>query len=174
MGQINAIPKGFLDLFNAQQQGKTPPQYVDALAPVVDMTEFYLANYLGAHQVDANHAGASVFTVTVPDGEVWLLRNLGLLSNLTTTAMWEDWYFTAARFPRASSVSTAVPDPVAGLWATRLTRVAASNHRQSDGFTLPTPLLCQAGTILHARLVYRDALAARITGVTWGFNVLKG
>lgn len=173
MGQINSIPKGFLDLFNAQQQGKTPPAYVDAVAPIIDMSELYLGNYLSGHQIDAVHAGTSVYTVEVPDGEVWLLRTLGVGSNITSAAWIEDWWFTMSRFPRVSDVATAVPDPVLGLWSCRLSQVLTSAHVQSDGIVLPSPVIVQAGTILHARLVTRDATGARTTSLTWGFNVLK-
>lgn len=172
MGQINSIPKGFLDLFNAQQQGKNPPAYVDALSPIVDTTELYLGQTLAGHQIDANSAGPNVVSVTVPENETWLLRTFGVFSFMTAAPQFESWMFTMARFPRTSSAPTAVPDPVVGLWGTHLVGDGVEVG-QSDAYSIGSPIAVQAGTILHARLRLRDGGGARTTSVMWGFNVLN-
>lgn len=77
-GPIARRPAGLLDLLLTQQQGRNPVELGDQLNPTIDLTKFYSAERIAssAQAVSATVVGATA-TTTVPNGENWILLNLG-------------------------------------------------------------------------------------------------
>jgi hypothetical protein len=77
---INRFPEGLLALLDLKSRGNTPSDLSDVVQPGLDMLPFYeLGQQL--QWVNANAAaavGPAVAPVTVPDGEVWLVRQATL------------------------------------------------------------------------------------------------
>jgi len=171
MGNVNRIPRGFLDLIGAQTQGKNPPVFSDGLSPVVDMTPLYLAQTLGTHKVQVSHTAASQqVSITVPSDEVWLLLSLGTNALAATIGEFEQWIFIINDVIRESGVATNLPQ----IHVTPLAQNLAINQLLSTGVTLARTIVVQGGMELIAKLAQRDATGSRSTTVEYLFYRLKG
>lgn len=173
MGQVNRIPSGFLDLLGVQSLGKNPPSFNDALIPIVDLTELYLAQTLSVHTEDFFHSAVTnQITVRVPEGETWILRSVGLEPTIhTATSMREQWAFSFIDPPRAPSPAGVTEEGM--IFTTPLLSVATANWEVSASHTLGAPIALLGGVVLKARVIARDAGATRVARLNWAFNRLN-
>ena len=171
MGEVNRIPRGFLDLIGAQTQGKNPPVFSDGLSPIIDMTPLYLAQTLGAHKLNFAHTvNAAQASVTVPSDEVWLLLSLGTQAFASTVGEFEQWAFIINDVIRESGAAPTLPQ----FHVTEVATNIAINQLLATGFTLPSMIVLQGGMKIIAKLVQRDATASRSTALEYLFYRLKG
>lgn len=77
---INRFPDGLLALLDLKSRGNTPAILADTVSPTIDMLGFYeLGETLGWSQnAGTLSSGNTVAPVTVPAGEVWLVRQAAL------------------------------------------------------------------------------------------------
>lgn len=167
MGQVNRIPNGFLDLLGVLSLGKNPPAFADQIAPVVDLVDFYSAQTLSGHNHVLNHAavGDNV-EVFVPEGETWFLKGVSIQALFTATTFQEQWRFGFQNPPR-SSTGGGTFEP--NIWVSRLLTVSLTNREVGDAFYLDNPLPLISGTVLKAKILFRDGGAARNTELDWFF-----
>ena len=171
MGDVNRIPRGFLDLVGAQTQGKNPPVFSDGLSPIVDMTPLYLAQTLGTHKEIFAHtvAGQQIATV-VPSDEIWLLLSLGTSAFASTAGEFEQWAFVAKDVIRESGEATHLPQ----MHVTPVAITSVVNQLISTGVTLAATIVMQGGMELIAKLAQRDTTPSRSTSIEYLFYRLKG
>ena len=171
MGDVNRIPRGFLDLIGAQTQGKNPPVFSDGLSPIIDMTPLYLAETLGAHKLNFSHTvSAQQAAVVIPTGEVWLLLSVGTQAFATTVGQFEQWTFLINDVIRESGAAPNLPS----FHVTEVATNLAVNQTLATGFTIPSMIVVQGGMEIIAKLVQRDATGARTTALEYLFYRLKG
>ena len=172
MGQVNRIPNGFLDLLGVESLGRNPPQFLDVITPIVDLTEFYAGQTLSSHEVDFSHSSPGDQTIVrVPEGETWLLRNCSVVAtNLALTSDIEVWQFSLQDTAR-NSTGGATEDSIIAV-SPRLVLFAAGGGRTAAfGFYLPSPgLALTSGTILKARIIDRSGAAPRVSQINFMFN----
>lgn len=157
--QANRIPSGFLDLIGAETGGKNPPIYADFVQPSVELLELYAAQTLAnVNETIAHTAAGTPLTITVTEGETWLLRSCSVLTTMPA-ASFERWSVRIRRVPRGDIAQlNGFPD----IWTSRmLVPNAVGLQQDHDSFYLPTPLACLAGTEIEFILAERDALASR-------------
>lgn len=171
MGQVNRIPRGFLDLVGAQTQGKNPPLFSDGLSPVVDMTALYLAETTGVANTNFAHTVVgNVGTITIPQDETWSVIAVGSQSVVALASEFEQIEWQTLRLPRQVAVGT-----VAGTFhVTPLMSVSTLNQTLSSGFVLPRPLVLNGGVQIQARIAQRDGSASRTTAIVITANILSG
>ena len=78
-GPIQNVPRGLLGLLQLKTAGSTIPALADVLFPGLEMLPFYLVEreeYVGGNVNASSVAQTSV--ETVPNGELWYVKNLGL------------------------------------------------------------------------------------------------
>ena len=171
MGDVNRIPRGFLDLIGAQTQGKNPPVFSDGLSPIVDMTPLYLAQTLGTHKETLLHSNnAEQLAVVVPSDEVWWLLSVATTSLSTVAGSFEQWAFIIKDVIRETGGATHLP----AIHVSPLVTISLINQLLATGHTLPAPILIQGGMELIAKLMQRDANAARFAQIEYLFYRLKG
>lgn len=174
MSVLNRFPRGFLDLVGSISQGKAPPQYVDAVAPTLDMNELYLGSVLGIAGIDFTHSNAgSSDSVTVPDGEVWLVRGFSVFQlSLASTGRIERWQVQLGNPPLSDESLVGLQKSVT-LWVSKELATATGGQGDADAILLPEPLALHAGAVLNFRILQRDALAARTTLCRVMMHILK-
>jgi len=172
VARVNKYPTGFLDLLGAKTQGKTPPDFSEVLAGTVPLEEFYLADALSGVREDANHGGPSVFTLPVPQSEVWLVKGCSVTSVLTLATSFEKWAVQLSGLPRRSDESAAGLND-AYVWASQTLATTVAATRDADAVTFPVPFVLLPGNGLNFRLMQRDAGAARITEIAAFVAVLR-
>ena len=171
MGDVNRIPRGFLDLIGGQTQGKNPPVFSDGLSPIIDMTPLYLAQTLGTHKENFTHTGTGdQVAVTVPSDEVWLLLSLGTLAFASVADEFEQWAFIINDVIRETGLAPNLPQ----IHVTPITQNAIANQLLATGVTLARTIVLQGGMQLIAKLMQRDATAGRSTAFEYLFYRLKG
>lgn len=164
MGQVNRIPKGFLDLIGAQQQGKNPPIFSDAVAPIIDLTSLYLGQTLGVHQTSfSTTVPGNGNLVSVPQDETWLLLSGGIWESAGAGGEWSAWEWTIQSTPR--------PDATGVRQATIAVSPRVTNNNAGEilahGFNLGQPLLLQPGVQIFTRIMERDGTPARTANLTF-------
>jgi hypothetical protein len=170
MGQVNRVPSGFLDLVGSQSQGQTPPLYSDALSPVVDLRELYLAQTLSQQcETKAHVAFGATQDFTVPAGETWLVRSVSWYAVLPLTGT-ERWAWSILRPARGTTGAAVIQETY--LYASALKSVAINNQMMADAYYFPHPIALLNGTILRATILERDAGAVRNTNVSVLMNRL--
>lgn len=171
MGQVNTIPKGFLDIFDAQQQGKNPPVYADAVSPIIDATKLYEARTLGVASVLLSHqVVGEIATFAIPDGETWEIVAVGSSSLTALITEFEQIEWSVQNAPR----NIAAPPGQGAFHVSPAMVPLAAVALLMDGFTLPRPLVLQAGVELVMRIAQRDASPTRNTTLTITAHVLRG
>lgn len=176
MGVINRNAQGFLDLVDAQTQGKSPPAFVDAVAPTVDLAQFYLADTLGYFSGETNHTAPGVINSQfVGDNEVWRVRGLSCEMPNASTAMAEQWAVRLSQPPRVPENMDPAVAPSPYIWMTGVdlmgTTTAARDVVRSIWF--PEPLVLLPGNGLLWQLLQRDAGAIRATRCMAILDVLR-
>lgn len=81
MATINRVPQGLLGLLDAKTQGRTPLDTEANLRPVIDLSQFYVADLpleteIAIGTVTGADVGDLVLPVTVPSGEQWFVRGV--------------------------------------------------------------------------------------------------
>lgn len=82
---INRLPAGFLGFVDVKQMGKNPSHIADTVAPVVDMTSFYVAGSRSTKQGPSVALGAGgptrwVSDVFVPTGKCWMISEIEMVA----------------------------------------------------------------------------------------------
>ncbi len=174
MSVLNRIPRGFLDLMGSITQGRNPSAYVDAVAPVVDISKLYLGNVLGAYGIDASHAAfGNSFSMDQGTDEVWLLRGLSARNiSSASVAYYESWEVSLARpgvFAENNEVAGAAPI----IWSTKKMLATAVGRGYSDAIVFDQPIVLMPGVNLTWRIMDRDAGGARTTELRAMLELLK-
>jgi hypothetical protein len=84
MSRIAGFPTGLLDLVGSQNFGVNPKEMVESISPTIDLGQFFLASKLlvgfnPGTDIVANGANtAKTFSLTVPAGELWIVKALSL------------------------------------------------------------------------------------------------
>lgn len=81
MAQITRVPVGLLDFLGLKTQGNNPAILSDTVAPILDLSDFYLADrWEILVETGLNAVGtANVQCVTtVPVGQVWYVKQFGV------------------------------------------------------------------------------------------------
>lgn len=79
---INRYPRGLLALLGSKVGGVTPPAFGDQVAPVLELSQFYLADTTERSTVSGNLAATGLFasTIVVPDTELWYIQRYSVIS----------------------------------------------------------------------------------------------
>lgn len=101
MGQINENPVGFLDLLKAKIGGRPPTVLSDNVAPVLDMTQFYMARNLSTQNYLQTTTVNSFQSVLVPPEEVWFLFNASFSYSTVANTNRVHAHLEVDRLPRA-------------------------------------------------------------------------
>ena len=84
MAKITRFPVGLLDFLGLKTQGTNPSILSDTVAPILDLSQFYLADrwriVLESGLTAAGIANVST-ALTVPVGEVWYVKQFGISSS---------------------------------------------------------------------------------------------
>ncbi|MCP5092859.1 MAG: hypothetical protein GY949_18250 [Gammaproteobacteria bacterium] len=173
MGIINRVATGFLDLIDSQTQGRTPPAFVDAVQPTVELGELYAADSLGGLQFSQNHTAPITVAFIVPQDEMWLLRTVGVqLNSFPALNAFEIWQVRVGRTPRVSSEGN-VPDPTIDIWTSKTLTSLVVGQGDADALVLPVPITMKSGQSLLFTLTQRDATALRTTACSVLMTILK-
>lgn len=159
---ISALPKGFLDLLGLQNFGENPRQLADAVAPVIDLLELFLANKLGSigQNLTTPVAGFnSLPNLTVPVGEVWIPKALCAFG-ATEAGVTFDFSPAVRIIGTGGSTAPTLAPPVS----------LAANQSSSNGLPLPCTLIIPAGSDFGVRV---DKLTGAPTAASSvGMNML--
>lgn len=111
MTQITRVPRGLQDFLGSQAFGKNPSELGDVVAPVLEMSPF-----LGIEKEKWHGEGFAPFNTTpanvsvvVPDGELWLLREVGFLHNGAALSVTDR--YTASASLKNIPISSAPANP---------------------------------------------------------------
>lgn len=170
MGQVNRIPNGFLDLLGVESLGRNPPLFSDAVSPIVNLNEFYSGQTLSCHEEDLIHDDVDQQAlVTVPEGETWLLRSVGLESDSWGAASrTEQWEFSVDSLPRQE---TGVATAKGTIYTTPFFNAIGGTQKNIASYFLAAPLVCISGVVLRARIINRILIGtAHTTSLRWLFN----
>lgn len=79
-GPIQTSPAGLLGLLNLKNLGKNPAQLEDAIQPVLEFLDMYLATGYERVQSTAQAVaqGTNVTDLVVPQNEVWFVRHVSI------------------------------------------------------------------------------------------------
>ena len=106
--KIQQVPATLLDTLGIKSLGRNPDQLGDQVAGVIDLTEFYLARRIEVVRVQTTTATASgdQITLTIDNGEIWMVKELGIKVKNPTAAgdiMYGrlGWAINAATLPGA-------------------------------------------------------------------------
>ena len=161
MARVNRYPVGFLDVLGAVTQGKTPPDFSEVLAGVVDMTEYYLVDLLGSYDIAMAHtAVATTFAFNHDPDELWLLRGISVTSDQMPAAGFERWSAAVGPLPKAA-VGTSAPDVAVKFWSSPTETVATLNDTFVTAKTFDSPIVVPPDVNVTLTLDQRDGGAAR-------------
>lgn len=165
MSIINRIPKGFLDLLGSVTQGKTPPQYVDAVAPVVDIRALYLGQTMSTFGIDMPHSVAgNSFTISLDETETWLLRGLSVANlGLPLATAFERWEARAGPWPRIPINQNTAHSQTPRLWTSRTLSTTIVGQGDSDAVVFSQPIVIHPGTDITFGVIQRDAGGVRVS-----------
>jgi len=113
-----------------------------------------------------------VFTLPVPQSEVWLVKGCSVTSVLTLATSFEKWGVQLSGLPRRSDESAPGLND-AYVWASETLSTTIAAQRSADAVTFPVPFVLLPGNGLNFRLMQRDAGAARITEIAAFVAVLR-
>lgn len=168
MGTMNRTPAGFLDLVGAITSGQNPSQYSEVISPGIDLTDLLLGFTMDTVQAQVGGSAiGSLIEIVVPDGELWVLRSVGIQTTLTTLAQYEQWLFELRHLPRDDSGVENTP-----FFSTKLMTVQTVNGRANDAFALPHPWVMVPGMSIVASIKDRDADPARNSTARYGISRL--
>lgn len=175
MSVLNRVPRGFLDLMGSISQGRNPPQYVDAVSPIVDVRALYLGSVLGVCAIDAAHtARGQSFPMVQGDNELWLLRGLSCRVLAYTAANnYEKWEVGLQR-PVLEAENNAVAGAAPLIW-TSDTLAPGANFvdGDSDSIVFDEPIVLQPGVGLVWHIIQRDNLPNRTTELRAMVEILQ-
>ena len=175
MGVINRAAQGFLDLVDAQTQGRSPPAFVDAVAPTVDLSQFYLADVLGYYDSEENHTGPGVInTMTVGDDEIWRVRGLSVEMPNASSAAAEQWAVRLSRAPRQPE-NTPISDGSPWIWMSGVDLMGTTTSARDvvRAIWFPEPLVMLPGNALLWELLQRDGGAIRASRCFAVLDILR-
>lgn len=173
MGVINRVPDGFLDLVDSQTQGRTPPAFIDAVAPTLDMGELYRAQLLANLTLNVNHTGVgNTFQFIVPNNEVWALVAAAVNLPGVSSAVSEAWEGAIGRFPRILTGGDD-PTPAFTFFRTPIMGVTTTGSDESHVEFLPRPLYLPAGATIVFSLRERDGGGIRLSTLNLLAHVFK-
>lgn len=178
MGVINRTAQGFLDLVDAQTQGKSPPAFVDAVAPTVDLSQYYLAEVLGYFGSQTVHGGIGVINTQAPsENEIWRVRGLSIRAFFTSVSQAEQWGVRLSRAPRIPENDPG-NDQSPFIWETGgpdnyFMTTTTANRTVGRAIWFPEPLILLPGNALLWELLQRDGGAGRATECTAILDVLR-
>ena len=77
--KIQGVPATLLDVLGIKSLGRNPDQLNDAVAGVLDLTEFYLARRIENEQnaLGVQSLAGQWTNVTIPQGEIWMVKDFG-------------------------------------------------------------------------------------------------
>lgn len=143
---LHKLPDGLLGAYNLKTTGQAPSEFGDTVAPVTDLTDFYLRDLL-ANSVTAGSvtAAGDTTSVTVPAGVMWRLLSVGLAiqPNAADAAL-----LPYGRFDMRTELMTS-PVYLAALGPGPAMGAAARNINFAVLF--PVPLLAKAGSVIAFR-----------------------
>lgn len=78
MTQITRVPIGLQKFLGTQAQGDNPSELGNIVQPGVDLYDFYRVQQERWSEVSSLFSAATILYETVPDGEIWILRSVGI------------------------------------------------------------------------------------------------
>ena len=173
MARVNRYPVGFLDVLGAVTQGKTPPEFSEVLAGVVDMTDYYLTDLLAGYEISAAHsATGTAFTFNHDPAEVWLLRGISVTSSNLPAGAFERWSAAVGSLPR-SAVGSAAPDIAVKFWSSD----TETNTNVGDDLvlahTFAKPFIVPPDVNIVVSIDQRDGGVARSSAVQLLLSILQ-
>lgn len=170
MGQINRIPRGYLDLVGTETGGKNPSDSSETVSPIVDMSELYSSQALRSINFAINSlVVGSSSNILVPSEETWLLYSAGMHVTSPLLGDQDNVALFAGQLPRGG--------PAAGfalLWRAELLSIGVA-QTPTDTILFPVPLTFQGGTKFITTVHQRaGGTANRVVNVTLLIAALKG
>lgn len=133
---IGRLPTGLLTLLSLQSGGRYPQYLLEALQPVIDVTNFYVENaatwVVGTNGGTMAGSGLSVIAFTVPATERWLITDVQV--EVSLAAGITRWAAVLAR----SALSLTSPGPWIGAPG-----IAVGPDRQSYSHRFERPVVLQ-------------------------------
>lgn len=148
MGTINRVPKGLLPLLDAKTLGRTPSESLDVLQPTLELGSFYATDI--PYQIGVNFslvvdAVGSYAPVTVPDGKLWMVYNVGYV--FTALAAGGGRVQGWIRF-RPSSAAIGVPFGESLQVGTGL-QIAGIGESVAKSQTFESPFMAPSGSVFE-------------------------
>jgi len=137
--QLQKYPLGLLGALALKVTGRAPPIFSDALVPVVDVFDQYLAQgelqRVGTTTTLVAATKTITATLTVPNGKCWRLLGFG-----------QSFVINAADVALVFGGTMSIVTPAAaGVISMYVQNAIGSDTGRSTAFTLPRPLFLPAG-----------------------------
>lgn len=170
MGQINRIPRGYLDLVGTETGGKNPGDASEVVNPTIEMRELYASQTLKSINFAINSlVVGSSSTISVPPEDSWILYSAGMHVNAPLLADQDNVALFAGQLPRGG--------PAAGfalLWRAEMLSIGVA-QTPTDTILFPVPLIFQGGTKFITTVHQRaGGVANRVVNVTLLVGALSG
>lgn len=144
VNRIQRLPRGLLSLLDTKSLGKNPPSYEDELQLTLDTLGIYLPppEYLVSNTNGLGIvAPADVGDIVVPNGELWVVRNVG--SSVTATVGGGILGMVNMAIISGATTATYLHE--------QSTPTVAVGNSYRRGFTLPQLLYAPPGTTFRLR-----------------------
>ena len=108
MSQINRYPETLLNLLDMKSSGVTPRALQGVVSPTLDVGEMYAVKLITAENSNGTiTAVGSTVTLTIGNGQHWLIRNVSGVVNYTAIGQKVDTAIDIVRPDNAVSVTVA-------------------------------------------------------------------
>jgi len=81
MTQVTRVPVGLQHYLGTQAQGKNPSELAQIVSPILDMGRFYNVQEEYWNRVSNSFSADTTLILSVPAGETWLVRSIGIYHN---------------------------------------------------------------------------------------------
>jgi len=164
VGIVQRTPEGLLDLVGTSVGGRYPTGFSDTVAPTLDISELLRGRILAneGQIVAADSSLGATATITVPEGQVWLLYNVSVTCVRGTATQRVAYKIILRNLPGSTAPANEVP-----LLQTQMPAVA--NQATAEiGFThnLPQLVALPAGAVIEA-----EVTDTTTNGLNWSLLV---
>jgi len=166
MSNINRTPLGLLGLTDSQTSGVVPDEFLRSIQAGFEMAPWWAANLAQsvAEQTDVLIGNANGTAITVPNGEMWIVRHVGVSVSIIDAAG-----ISVAAIEMDHTRGGNFWTPVTPPTAASTTAAALAADRRSNFWTPPWPFLMPSGAGFRA--AQYQVNAASVNGATFVLRV---
>lgn len=152
MGRVNTNPLGLLDLLQSKTDGINPSDLAESVAPVLDITQFYLSERMGIEFAVVSTASiGNQSAIEVTAGEVWALFavDVNFIGNIINALA--SLEVEVQGVPKAASALSAF-----GIFATGDVTTAAVGDRATRAAVFDRPIFLPPGSQVITTVLARS------------------